>query len=130
MASIDIQMHFARGFEGELRTQHASAAIGKGEGRITPYEFLLGALGSCFYSTFVDIADKMRLQYERAELSISGTKRTEVPTTLEHATLRLTIVGAPEQKGFDRAVELAGKYCSVHATLSMVADIQTELHFA
>lgn len=130
MASIDIQMRFERGFEGELITAKHTVGIGKGLDRFAPYELLLGALGSCFYSTFLDIADKMRLRFDRAELAISGTKRTQVPTTLEHATLRLTIYGAPEHKGFERAVQLAGKYCSIHATLEKVADLKTELHFA
>lgn len=129
MATTNIQMRFERGFAGEMQTERSTAAIGKGEGRFSPYELLLGALGSCYYATFVDIANKMRLEYTGAAIDISGTKRTQVPTTLETATIRFTIQGAENQKGFARAAELAGNYCSIHHTLSQVATITTELLF-
>ncbi len=129
MASIDVQMRFERGFEGQLKTAKNSTSIGKTEGRFSPYELLLGALGSCYYATFVDIADKMRLNYVSADIDISGTKRKEVPTTLESAVMRFTIRGAENQKGFARAAELAANYCSIHHTLSQVAEITTELVF-
>lgn len=42
----------------------------------------------------------------------------------------MTIRGAQDEKGFDRASELAAKYCSVHETIVQVADIALELRFA
>lgn len=130
MSETKVSLKFGRQFEGSLQAQHASANIGKGmEGSFRPYDFMLGALGSCYYATFVDIADKMRLEYTGAKIDIHGVKREEVPTTLKTVTMKLTIHGAREQKGFARAAELAGKYCSVHETISRVADITLDLAF-
>lgn len=97
---------------------------------MAPYDLMLGALGACYYSTFVGIADKMRLDYERAEITIHGVKREEVPTTLKTVDMVFTLYGAADQKGFERAANLAAKYCSVHETIAKVADIKLELKFA
>ena len=53
MAQINVGLEFGREFEGELKTARAGAAIGMGEGQLRPYDMLLGALGACYYSTFV-----------------------------------------------------------------------------
>ena len=105
------------------------AGVGKGEGLLRPYELLLGALGSCYYSTFLDIAAKMRLKYAGARLHIRGVKREEAPTTLKTADMAFTILGAKDEKGFRRAAELAAKYCSVHETLTKVAQITLTVAF-
>ena len=131
MSESTVKLAFGREFRGRLEGEGASADIGKKtEGRLAPYDLMLGALGACYYSTFVDIADKMRLGYERAEIRIHGVKREKVPTTLKTVHMEFTIFGAAEQKGFHRASELAAKYCSVHETISKVADIRLELKFA
>ena len=131
MGENRVKLTFNREFKGRLEGEGACADIGKKtEGRLAPYDLMLGALGTCYYSTFADIADKMRLEYERAEIRIHGVKREEVPTTLKTVEMEFTIFGAAEQKGFQRASELAAKYCSVHETISKVADIRLELKFA
>lgn len=76
------------------------------------------------------IADKMKLAYDRAEIDISGIKREEVPTTLETVDMKVIIHGAQDQKGFDRASQLAAKYCSVHETIAKVATINLDVSFA
>lgn len=126
---IEVKLHFGRQFAGQLQAGNNSLPIGKGGQGFRPYELLLGALGACYYATFVDIADKMRLQYDQVAMDISGVKREEVPSTLKQAEIRFTVFGAQDEKGFDRALALAAKYCSVHATLSKVAEISTSLHF-
>ena len=129
MAQINVGLEFGREFEGELKAARAGAAIGTGEGQLRPYDMLLGALGACYYSTFVDIAKKMRLEYEDASIDISGVKREEVPTTLATVDMVFTIRGASDQKIFRRAAELAAKYCSVHETVSKDAEIRLEIRF-
>ena len=130
MAQINVGLEFGREFEGELKTARAGAAIGMGEGQLRPYDMLLGALGACYYSTFVDIAKKMRLEYEGASLEINGVKREEVPTTLSEVDMVFTIRGASDQKAFRRAGELAARYCSIHETVSKVAEIRLDIRFA
>lgn len=129
MQETKVSLSFGRKMEGRLNTARAAAAIGRAEGQLLPYDLLLGALGSCYYSTFVDIADKMRLDYEGADISIHGVKRDEIPTTLKLVEMVFEIRGAKDKKGFERAAQLAAKYCSVHETLSKVAEISLELRF-
>ena len=128
MAQINVGLEFGREFEGELKTARAGAAIGMGDGQLRPYDMLLGALGACYYSTFVDIAKKMRLEYEGASIDISGVKR-QVPTTLATVDMVFTIRGVSDQKTFRRAADLAAKYCSVHETVSKVAEIRLDVRF-
>lgn len=133
MAVLTIHERFSGGFEGELQAPRAKAAIGSGEGRLAPYDMLLGALASCYYSTFLDIIGKKRLSLAGAEIEVSGEKRQEIPATLKWVTLRLSLRGAERSPladaGFREAAELAGKYCSIYQTLAQVADMKTELAF-
>ena len=130
MSETKISLKFDRTFSGELTADNGSARIGKGnENTLRPYDLMLGALGSCYYATFVDIADKMRLAYEGADVFVRGVKREEVPTTLKTVNMVFTIHGALDQKGFERAAALAAKYCSVYETIGKVADINLELKF-
>lgn len=129
MSETTVKLSFQRSFSGRLDAPQASIPLGKEEGQLRPYDLLLGALGSCFYSTFLGIADKMRLDYTEADLFIHGIKREEVPTTLKTVDMVFTIKGAKEQKGFERASELAAKYCSIHETIAQVAEIRLELAF-
>lgn len=129
MAETTVNLSFENTFKGEMEASRGSLRIGQEEGAFAPYDLLLGALGACYYHTFVDIAVKMRLEYEGARFTIRGVKREEVPTTLRTVDMVFTIRGAKDQKGFARAAELAAKYCSVHATLEKVAEMRTELRF-
>ena len=130
MAVLSIKTVFDPAFKGTLVTSRARVPVGDGEGALYPYDMLLGALSSCFYSTFLDILEKKRVTIEAAELDVSGEKRTEVPTTLSWVTVRLTVRGASDRAAIERSAELAGKYCSIYQTLSHVATMKTEVAFA
>ena len=130
MSETRVQLNFARDFEGTLEAARGRLEFSDvREGTFKPYDLMLGALGACYYHTFVGIADKMKLDYKEARLDISGVKRTEVPATLKTVDMVLTIKGAADQKGFERAAQLSAKYCSVHETISKVADISLKLEF-
>ena len=126
MSEIKVNMAFEREFRGEMKAKNATVRVGREEETLAPYDMLLGGLGACFYSTFVDIADKMRLTFDRAEISISGVRREETPRHLVTVAMVFTVFGAKEKAPFRRAVDLAAKYCSIHHTVSQVADIQIE----
>lgn len=130
MSETRVAIQFGEGFSGVLEATHAKVPVGREEGALLPYDLLLGALGTCYYATFLDIVRKMRLDYECADIEVRGVKREEVPTTLKDVTLRMTLYGAEDSKGFARAAELAAKYCSVYETVSRVANIERELIFA
>lgn len=129
MSETKVKLAFSNEFSGTMTTKNGSFQVGGGENTLAPYDMLLGALGACFYATFIGIAQKMRLQYEGAEVSIRGVKREEVPTHLSEVEMVLTIMGAADQKGFQRASTLAAEYCSIHYTISKVCEIKVELQF-
>jgi putative redox protein len=125
-----VVLNFEDGFKGGMTAPGGSVPIGMTAGGMAPYNLLFGALGSCFYSTFLSIATKKRLTFTKAELEITGHKRDEVPPTLDHVEIKMTVTGASDEQGIKRSVELGAQYCSVHATISKVAEIKIELLFA
>ena len=127
MKEEKVSMRFGSGFAGELTGEKLTVPVGRQAEGLKPYELLLGALGACYCATFVDVAKKMRLEYQRCEFDIRGLKRDEVPTILTAVEMDFRVYGAAGEKGFARAAELAAKYCSVHETISRVADIKINL---
>lgn len=130
MAQKEVSLTFSYAFEGELTAKNGTVKIGSEEGTLEPYDLLLGALGSCLYSTFLDIAVKKRITYDRLEMRITGEKRTEIPTTLKLVNVDVTVVNPEKEHGLDQALKLATEYCSVYATISKVAEMSYTLSFA
>ncbi len=127
-----VNLNFGKEFCGELKTAKGSFGVGRCEKGLTPYEMLLASLGACFYATFISLAEKMKLDYEKVELEVSGEHRKEVPTTLETVNMTFTMYGIDEEKQdkYERASELAAKYCSIHETIAQVATINLHVRFA
>jgi putative redox protein len=125
----DVQLRFCDGFKGTLNAPSGAVPIGNEEGGLQPYNLLFGALGSCFFSTFLAIATKKRLTFSEALLTISGRKRDQVPLTLEDVKIRMTVTGASDEAGIRKSAELGAEYCSVHATISKVANIELIVDF-
>ena len=90
---------------------------------------LYGALGSCFYATFLSVAEKMRLTFSKAEIEISGTKRENHPTTLEHVKVELTIFNPSHEEKLIKAAQNGAKYCSIFETVSQVAEMELVVLF-
>ena len=130
MAQKEVSLTFSYAFEGELTAKNGNVKIGSEEGTLEPYDLLLGALGSCLYSTFLDIAVKKRITYDRLEMRITGEKRTEIPATLKWVNVDVTVVNPEKQHGLDQALKLATEYCSVYTTISKVAEMSYTLSFA
>lgn len=126
-----VQLNFSNEFSGELKGKNGSVNIGSGENALSPYELLTGALGSCLYSTFLDIVNKMRLEFSACTLEVEWEKRTEVPTTCKLVFVKGLIKGADIEKKerFTKAFELATQYCSIYSTLAHVAEMKWELNF-
>jgi len=124
-----ITMDFGYEFKGEMHAKRGHVPIGIEEGTIEPYDLVFGALGSCLYSTFLDIAVKKKIVYQGVHMKVSGEKRTEVPTTLETCHVEVTVVAPEKEKGLDQAMRLATEYCSVYQTLSHVAKMSYSLKF-
>lgn len=114
---------------GKVDNGHGSLLVGGSEGEFSPYDLLLGSLSGCFHATLESILAKQHLNPERVDYIITGEKRKEVPTTLAWVKMDITVTGDVDQKQMLRSIELAGKYCSIHETLSKVAEMQHEVHF-
>ena len=124
----EVKLSFSNSFKGELTAPKGRVKIGVEENTVAPYDMLLGALGACLYSTFLDIMKKKRIEFVRFEMDITGEKRTEVPTTLKWVNVSAKCVGAEKETGVDQAFKLATEYCSIYHTLSQVAEMTYDFH--
>jgi len=123
MVAETVKLHFSDDFVGEVCVGDKVIKI-SGED-FKPYNLLFGALGSCFYHTFMVIAHKKRLSYKEVNIEISGVKRDKAPTILETVTMKITIKGADDEEKFTNVVKLACDNCSIHETIKQVAEIKT-----
>ncbi len=127
---MQVRLDFGPDFHGSMKNSHGDELkLGRDPGEFKPYELLPTAMGSCFYVTFLGIAEKQKLEFTGASLEISGEHREEVPTTLKEVQLIFSIHGADkeQEKKFQRAAELAGKYCSIYQTIGSVAEMTLEV---
>ncbi|MDO5734425.1 MAG: OsmC family protein [Eubacteriales bacterium] len=127
---MQVKVDFSREFKGSFENERgASLKLGREAGEFEPYELLPAALAACFYATFLGIVEKQKLDFEAAEIELSGKKREEAPTFLESVLLVLKIKGAEKslEPKFSRAAELAAKYCSIYQTIAQVAKMELKL---
>ncbi|MDP3386014.1 MAG: OsmC family protein [Eubacteriales bacterium] len=124
-----VELSFQQEFKGQLITDNHTIDIGTEKGSLAPYDMLLGALASCYYSTFLDVVNKKKLSFDKVDIIVTGEKREEIPTTLKWVNLDIKILGAASQKGIVKAGEMAAKYCSVYQTISHVADMKWNISF-
>jgi len=127
MDKKEVTLKFTNAFEGDLIAPKSIVKIGSEEGTIAPYDMLLGALGSCLYSTFLDVMKKKRIEFERFEMVITGEKRTEVPTTLKWVNIDAVVYSPEKENGVSEAFRLATEYCSIYSTLSHVAEMSYKI---
>ncbi len=129
MKQDTIQLEFANTFVGSATSPSGRVVIGQQPDGMAPYHLLFSALGSCFYATFLSVANKKRLQFTRANIVINGVKRDAVPATLQEVVMDFTIVGGTDEDGLRQSAELGAKYCSIHETISQVADVKLNVTF-
>jgi len=129
MDKKEITMKFNNEFLGELIAEKGTTNIGLEKNTLSPYDMLLGGLGSCYYSTFLDVAKKKRIAFDFAEIFVEGEKRETPPATLKWVKVNLTIKNSSNDSGLKKAAALAAKYCSIYVTISKVAEISWEINF-
>lgn len=134
MHTTKIKLDYKSDFTGSMVTDNGEFPVGVGQDRLMPYPMLLGALGSCYYSVFLEIIEKMKLPLDSVTMDITGVNRDESPTTLQTVEIDFTIHGGNEDEksraNYEKACQLAGKYCSIHVTISKVAEITTNVRYA
>ncbi len=129
MKTDPIILTFDPKFKGEMASPTGQIALGNQENGMKPYHLLYGALGSCFYATFLGVVDKMRLTFDEIKLEITGNKREVVPTMLDHVVMRFTVVNPSHEEKMKKAAHLGAEYCSIHETIKKVAQIDLIVEF-
>ncbi|NLC76830.1 MAG: OsmC family protein [Clostridia bacterium] len=114
-------------FEAENTRGH-KVAMSNMEGTIgpTPMELVLMGLGGCTGLDVISILNKMRIDYRRFEVQVSGERAEDHPKVFSQVSVVYKIWGdnIPEEK-LARAVELTQeKYCSVLHMVNKTAQIQ------
>jgi len=94
---------------------------------VRPSEMLLVALASCSAVDVVEIMKKKRKPLDRLEVAIDGERDPEPPWPYRKIIVHYRARGKElTDKALSQAIALSTqKYCSVAATVSGVADIQT-----
>ncbi len=118
-------IHFENGFHGTYQVLDQTLKIG--HERIQPYDMTYGAVGSCFYATFLEVAREHGITVASAEVTVEGRKRKTVPSTLEYLKLTLRPESDAEREDLEACMEEALNKCSMAATIRAVAEVEAEL---
>ncbi len=125
-----IKTVYGHGEDGQLiNDTGAILPVGVSADRFSPYQMLLGALSYCLYLTHVSLAEKMSVEHTEVIIDVTGTKRDAKVSTLEHVMVDVVGKGVTDQKKFERAFEIATRYCSVFNTISQVAKIEWNIRY-
>lgn len=124
-----IKLTFDNKYVGEMTSPTGIVKLGNQKEGMKPYHLLYGALASCFYSTFLSLTQKMKLSFSDVSITVTGNKRSEVPTTLDYVKIIMIIFNGSDEKNLNKAATLGAKYCSIHDTISKVAKVELEVKF-
>lgn len=107
-------------FEGSGVGRPAIRVDGDSKLATSPVELLLLAAATCTASDVVIILQKQRVQLERLEIGVQGTRRDTEPRRYTAIAFHFTVRGAgADAVKVRRAVDLSlEKYCSVAASLA------------
>jgi len=101
------------------------------QGRWTPEDLLLGALASCYTTTFHALADYSKLEYSDLAVEVVGTiRKTESGYAFNEIVIRptLTISGEQEQTRAFRLLEKVKAMCLVSRALSVQQRFEPQMH--
>ncbi len=129
MAYDNIKLNYDYDFKGEIISPTAKTNLGDAENGLQPYHMLFGALGSCFYATFLSVAKKMRLTFDEASIEISGYKTDPNIKILDKVEMNLLITNPSNEERLLKSAKLGAEYCSIHALVSKAAEITLNVDF-
>jgi putative redox protein len=124
-----VTLHFGNTFTGSAESPTGRVIIGDQPDGMMPYHLFYGAIGSCFYATFLSVANKKKLTFDRAKIDITGVKRDKIPATLEAVHIKFIITNPSDKAQLAEASELGAKFCSIHETVSKVAEVTMDVLF-
>ncbi|MFA7560737.1 MAG: OsmC family protein [Candidatus Izemoplasmatales bacterium] len=129
MAYDKVVMKWDSDFKGELFSPTGTAKLGDQDEGLYPYHLFFGAIGSCFYATFLSIALKMRLEFDSAKLEVSGAKINPDSKIIEVVDMKMIIKNPSDEEKIKKAAELGTKYCSIHELVSRSAKVNLIVEF-
>ncbi|QLY39334.1 OsmC family protein [Hujiaoplasma nucleasis] len=129
MAYDNIKLNYDYDFKGEIISPTAKANLGEADNGLKPYHMLFGALGSCFYATFLSVAKKMRLTFGSASIEVSGYKSDPELKILDNVEMNLIITNPSNEERLIKSAKLGAEYCSIHALVSKSANIKLNVVF-
>lgn len=129
MKADTVKLKFDSNYIGELSSPTGTIKLGSQENGMKPYHLLFGALASCFYATFLSVAEKMRVSFTDVDIEVSGNKRDETPATLDQVTIKMVVYNGTDFTKLKRAADLGAQYCSIHETISKVAHMDLSVTF-
>lgn len=129
MAYDKIVQNWDFNYKGEIITPTAKVNIGETENGLYPYHMLFGALGSCFYATFLSVAKKMKLTFDKASVEVSGYKSDPSLKVLDRVDMELIIDNPSDENKLIKSAKLGAEYCSIHELVSKSAEIKLNIKF-
>lgn len=103
------------------------------DGRWSPEDLLLGAVASCFTTTFHVLAEYSKLDYTDLEVEATGSvQKVSSGYAFEEITIRprLTIADDEEQSRADRLLAKAKQLCLVFRALSVATKFEPRVQVA
>jgi putative redox protein len=117
-------------FEGAPEGVPASIVDAGGKDGPSPMDHLLLAAAGCMSADVVDILTKGRVNLERMQVEISGTRAPEPPRRFTSIAMVFTLGGplAADRPKVERAVKMSHEtYCSVLHTLRPDLELSFEI---
>lgn len=129
MAYDKVVLKWDMDFKGELYTPTSVAKLGDQDEGLYPYHMFFGALGSCFYATFLSVALKMRLEFTDVKIEVTGSRDNPESKVIEVVNMKMTIKNPSDKEKLLKAAELGTKYCSIHELVSRSAQVNLTVDF-
>lgn len=119
-ATITLRWQHDLVFEGVGKSGRPTLADGDTQVATSPVEMLLVAAASCTASDVVIILKKMRVDLEKLEIELTGTRRETEPRRVTAMVLHVRAKGrGVDEEKVRRAIGLSvEKYCSVITSLN------------
>jgi putative redox protein len=127
-------MHFEGEGQSKIRTQIDSSVTNGGTGiGSSPMEMVLMAIAGCSGMDIVSILEKMRVSYQRFEITVQGDRAVEHPRVFTDIEVGYQFWGEgledeKTQAKLKQAIDLSmEKYCSVANMIDKVANLTYKL---
>ena len=108
----------------------APPEFGGVEGRWTPEDLFLGAVASCYTTTFRALAERSDLEYTDLEVTAEGRVEKVDPSYAFSEIVigaNLIIADQPEQERALRLLQKAGELCLVSRAISVPQKLETRV---